>query len=116
MEEMTTTGEQHRHPKLIACLDGIGIPHTAPGVNHGCDAVTGSQTHRVIEWEKSITRKYSAFDMFTGSVQGNTSRANTVHLTGPNAKALARLGNDDGVRANMTDQSPGKFKVLMLLW
>ena len=115
MEEMTTTGEQHREPKLIASLDGIGITDAAPRVNHGRDAMTGGQTHRVIEWEKAIARQYGAFDMFTGSFEGDASRANTVHLTGPNTKALARFCNDDGVRTNMTNQSPGKFKVLTLL-
>ena len=51
MEEMTTAGEQHRQPKLIACLDRISIPHAAPRMNHGRDAMTGRKTHRVIEWE-----------------------------------------------------------------
>ena len=68
---MTAPRELHRQAELIAGFDRIGIAHAPTGMNHGGDAVAGSQTHRVVKREETITGQNSPLGFLTRSLQGN---------------------------------------------
>ena len=115
MKEMTAARELHRQTELITSLDRIAIAHAPAGMNHGGDAVAGSQTHRIVKREEAITGQNRSLRFLTCSFQGNPRGAHAIHLPGTHAKALPILGHNDGVGANVTHQSPGKFQVLLFL-
>ena len=55
---MAASREQHRHPELITGLNGLRIPETAAGMNHGRDAMLRSETDGVVKREESIAGQY----------------------------------------------------------
>ena len=92
MQEMTAPRELHRQAELIASFDRIAIAHAPAGMNHGGNAVAGSQTHCVVKREEAITCQNGSLRFLTCSFQGNPRGAHAIHLPGTDAKALPILG------------------------
>src|SRR5215210_5215655 len=115
MQEMASSGEDHREPVAVRRLDNLIVAYGAAWLYDGLYASFGQGLHAVGEREESVARGGGSLCSFAGLPHGYSRGVDPAHLARSYTDRGPVLGEDYGVALHHAGYAPGEDQVSHLL-